>query len=1353
MTTDRVTWVLRWWRWVIGLFALSTIWVQAQSLPQPLLITDRQGLPQSFVPSILQDHQGFIWAATRDGLCRYDGRHFKIFQPDPNGKPSLSFAGLEQLAIDYHGRIWIVSERGDIDIFDPRTENFVNFSRQPAFRQLTNGQLVGYQLRLDQQDRLWLMPLHKGLICWDLKTNRGRWFHHEVNRPESLGNDEVNNAVTGSHGVLWLTTTNGLDRFDPDTQQFTHYRHQAGNPHSLPDNHLTGLCRRPNGDIVLMSRQHISILQPLTGRIRAYQLPAQAYQLQSTHFTIDRKGSVYFNKDAILFEFTDKTGVRVAAAGRAQHTKDCASLFIDRTNVLWVGTTGAGIRTYDLQPNPFQTRPYNQGFHLDLLTSGELGLPPISPSVIVSLKGLISYNFRSTFDSYGRFWFNVGSSDVYRLDLKTRKTDHFPLPASFRSKEAGGIPCPLATDPQGGIWVVYNDTAFRYDEASSRWIRFPYALPNRTASDLLELVIDEQALWMASRAGGLWRLDRRTGKTHQFTNNSGDPTSISSNSLYCVSADPTDPNRLWIGTFGNGLCLFDKRTGKSRRFSQSDGLPNNVIYSAISDQQGYLWMGTNKGLCRMNRRTFSTRIFTRDDGILADEFNRYHYLKFPDGTILMGGLEGFTVFNPAQVSNDQFDPFLELTELEINNQVVNQNISAWGGTNTDQRNQQVISPLGNWPIQATDQIILAHNQNYITVRFAALQFNRPGKNRYRYRMEGLEENWKQTDRPEAVYTNLLPGHYVLTLNASNTSGRWSRYVRKLRIIIKPPIWATWWAISFYAMAALGIAWVMVLVWLNRLRLKQSIQLRQQEADQLRAVDTLKTTFFTNITHELRTPLTLILAPTQQMLTESRPDKDVSRLSTIDRQAHQLLGLINQWLDFSKLEAGTLPVQSVRGELGKAVGEWVGHFLLEAQVRNIELIYEASLPGVYWFDLDRLERIVLNLLSNAVKFTPDGGHIQVELNPSPTEGVQLIVTDTGVGIPAEALPHIFERFYQADNSQINYQSQLGSGIGLALVHDLVALQGGTISVRSELHQGTQFTVWFPYKQADSLTVDQLTTQPAVPTPGSTLNSVSSTQKLTSEETPVVLLVEDNPELASFIADSLSPTYQINRAVNGQQGFEQALALLPDLVISDVLMPVLDGYGLCQLLKTDIRTNHVPIILLTARASLDSKLEGLALGADDYLTKPFHVRELQLRVSNLLAQRRRLREHIRASLTTLDVPARQSISAPTDPFITKLYSLIEAHLDQSAFGVEQLATQVGMSRSYLFRKVKVLTGLSASELERNYRLQRATHYLQQGYAISQTAYLVGFETPTYFTQSFRKLYGITPTDYLSQRTTPQ
>ena len=1396
-----------------------TRWVTAQPVPlpplsQPQVITDRQGLPQAFVPSIVQDKQGFIWVATRDGLCRYDGQRFKVFQPDPDGRPSLSFAGLNQLALDRHGRIWILSERMDIDVFDPRTETFTNLSRQAAFRRLVKPGTT-YNLRIDQKDRLWLIVFGTGLFRWDLTKKQGQWFHHQPRQASSISSNGIFDLQEGADGTIWLATVNGLDRFEEATHQFTHSRHQPGNAQSLPEDSLGAIRLRPTGELMLFSRHYLTLVQPRTGQLRSYRLPAQGNEWIGAYTAVDRQGTVYFGRLGNLFRFTDQQGVQLVAHWD-QPNDECQSLLIDRTNVLWMGTSGAGIRTYDLQPSPFQKYQYRREFYQDLLTRDSLGLPPVSPAIMATLRGRINYNFRSTFDRAGRFWFNVGTEDLYRLDRKTGQAEHFPLPIRFRWEGGLIIPCPLTTDPQGRIWAVYDKTAFWFEESTQRWNRFPYPIPTSESSGpIKEVVVDENALWLASQVGGLLRLDRHTGEVRHYVNRPGDATSLSSNSLYCLSADPADASRLWIGTFGSGLCLFDKRTGLSRRFTQATGLPNNVVYSALPDRYGYLWMGTNKGLCRMNRQTFTTQTFTRDDGIMADEFNRNHYVQFPDpvslrrtgrsdgtaeGDILMGGLEGFTLFNPRQIGQDTFEPVVELTELQVNNQVIQPDRPTQedGADTPTSANQSFLgtSILGTLPVQATDQLTLAHNQNYLTIQFAALQFNRPTKNRYRYRLEGLEDTWKETARPEAIYTNLPPGDYVLLLNASNTSGRWSRYVRKLAITIQPPFWATWWAILLYCLIGLGMAWVLLQVYLNRLRLKQTIQLRQQEADQLRAVDTLKTNFFTNITHEFRTPLTLILGPTEQMASENPGPKNRRRLQTIEQNAHQLLGLINQLLDLSKLEASVMPIHESRGDLTEFIRHWLNPLTDQAITQGLSLTFTSEVTGDYWFDAEKLERIVYNLTANALKFT-EVGTISVTLTEA-SERIRLTVADTGMGISAEHLSHIFDRFYQVGDTAFRPRSVgdtrfpagtfrprsigdtadrithrdaagptfgprpkrgvstdqsgtgadrdttavPGTGIGLALVQELVQLQGGQISVESQLNQGTTFLIELPYRKAESMGL------------GLSDGSLSSESRSEPSDShgpaphAELLVVEDNDELARFIIESLPQSYRIRRAVHGQDGLKQALEQLPDLILSDVMMPLMDGFTLCNQLKTDVRTSHIPIILLTAKSSVENRLAGLSMGADDYLTKPFQITELQLRVRNQLVSKQRQREWVQASLRNPEPASSSPTPDATDPFLIRLYTLFDANLSDTGFGLDQLMSELGMSRTTLFRKVKALTGLTAHELLRNYRLKQAAHRLRAGVSASETAYQVGFESAAYFSKCFREFYQMSPSDFATQ-----
>ncbi|MBD2705135.1 response regulator [Spirosoma sp. BT702] len=1266
-----------------------------------------------------------MWIASRDGLCRYDGRTFRIFRPSSTGKPSLSFPGLIRLVLDRHGMIWIVSERGDLDRFDPRTETFTNVSQLPAYKKVF--QQPG-TIWLDRQDRLWIALVDQGVGFYNARTGRGQLYRHQKDQPDGLPDNEGIGFAEDNQGRCWVATRLGLTYFDEAQQRF------VVPTFPVPHDDLNGFYRTPDGQFLIGTSKHLIRLNPLTGQTQRYPLPRLQYIWNQMHFTVDSKGVIYFLREGRLYQYTTREGPRLLSTPTTNsRTEEGRSLWLDRSDVLWVGTNGGGIQTYDLRGNPFQTEPYQVSFHVDLLRRWLGVQQPLPQSYLTNRT---SYDFRYTVDQQHKFWFNVSSEPFQRLDLVSGQLTSIPAPV----RPKWSSPYPMATDPAGQVWVSHDSLAWHYQPETNKWVPFAHKIHMPDLSVQLDLVVDQQALWIASLGKGLVRVDRRTGEHRRFTHVVADPASISSNHIYCLSADPTDPNRLWIGTFGGGLCAFDKRTGQCRRFTEADGLPNDVIYSAIPDQQGYLWMGTNKGLVRMHRKTFQLRTYTHEDGLLADEFNRFHFLHLPrrgtvDEQIYMGGLEGITAFSPRQIHDDTFSPTVEITQIQINNHPLS--LSSPGDSAT----------VPYQPVQVLQKLDLPYNQNFLTVQFAVAQYNKPEKNRFRYQLEGLTDQWVETSQPQAIYTNLSPGHYVLKLNATNTSGQWSPHIRTLSVRIHPPFWATWWAYTLYGFIVFGIAYVVLRSYTNRLRLQQRIALQQQnlafqerETQQLRRIDEMKTRFFSNVTHEFRTPLALILTPAQQLKQKYVDTDDQRRLGVIERNAYQLLELINQLLDLSKLEANAMPVQKSVGNLSEFIDETVRSFGEEAERLRIRLSYQPQLTGDFLFDRAKLERIIYNLVSNAIKFSRADDRVTVTLQEATDGFVQIIVADTGIGIAAEQLPFIFNRFYQADDSPT--RSQEGTGIGLALVKELVEVQAGTVSVDSEPGVGTTFTVRLPYQLAFR--------EEVVPKP---IDDNQGSQQLdTSQptaESPLILLVEDNTDLAEFIIQSLPTWYQVVRASDGAQGLEIAIERIPDLVLSDVLMPVMDGYTLCEKLKTDPHTSHIPVVLLTAKSTLENRVNGLRLGADDYITKPFHLAELQLRIRNLLDSRRQLRDWVRQSLAEPDKILSDHELAQSDSFLIQFYSILNEHLDDSEFGINQLSREIGMSRASLYRKLEAISGLGVSELIQNYRLKRSTEYLRQGQTITATAYLVGFSNASYFSQCFRKLYQLTPSEFMSQR----
>ena len=1292
----------------------------------PESITAKQGLPQGFVPGIVQDARGFMWLATRDGLCRYsghrgDGRSFRVFQPSDSQEVSLSSLGLENLQITADGKIWITTDQGQIDLFDPVRETFINFSRQ-AFYQKQFGKRFLRDMYADSQQRLWLMSDGGGLDYIHLNTQKAKGYHLVNGDTSAITQAHVRFVKEDRAGNIWAVTNKGIFIQKKGTDPFVAY--QSAILANGIDQKVNALMELGDGRLLLLYNTGMALLDPATDQGQTHTLALDT-QAQYRHpIVTDSKGNVYFFRMNHLYRLGKHDNL--AEFPVQADVGEFKSLYIDRSDVLWAGTNGQGIRKYNLRASYFNTKPYSSDFISDLLRDF-LKVP--SAEIAKLPSDLFSYNFRYAFDSPQKMWFGAGRTPLFELDLSSRTIRNIPFPVEITDIKRSELAISLAKDPDGRMWAMHDSLLFSYKNGV--WTRFPHAIRPSAArnnaahkgieSGIIQIVADRQYLWVATTVRGLYRVDKATGAISHYGQGAG---ALSSANLYCLFADPLDENLLWVGTFGGGLCRFDKRTGHCERLSKQNGLPNNVVYAAIPDLRGNVWVATNQGLSQVNRKTLRTRTYTREDGLMADEFNRFHVLALPDGRIFLGGMEGITAFDSKQPNEDLYRPPVYITGIFINNAPLEPRRSA-----------------GELPVTAMQALDLAHWQNFLTVEFAAMQYNRSDKIRYRYQLEGVDEHWIETETPVTKYTDLRPGDYVLRLNASNTLGVWSPEVRELHIRVNPPWWRTWWAYAIYFLAFLGMVYGLLRAYINRVRMQQSIVFKQKEVDlkareaeQLRELDGMKTRFFSNITHEFRTPLTLILGPAAQMLEESRQEKDAKRLSLIDRNARQLLGLINQLLDLSKLEAGTTHINAALGDLPDFVEMLAGTFQMAAEVKNVVLEFENRLESrYYWFDHEKLERIVTNLLSNAVKFANASGRILVTLRAADSEGTEITVANTGTRIPDAQLDRIFDRFYQADQPTGYHE---GTGIGLAIVKELVGLQGGRVSVKSGADGfDTVFTVALPYRRDEAR-------QPAgliAPKAGENEHTDGVEARLAQ-----ILLVEDNAGLAGFVSDSLAGNYRFYHAGNGEEGLAMAAEIMPDLIISDVMMPVMDGYTFCKHIKSNLETSHIPVVLLTAKSALESRVEGLELGADDYITKPFHLPELRLRIRNLLDRQARLYERLRASFAgPVALPADPE--GTTDPFLNRLYQILDAHLDDPDFGVTELIREIGMSNSSLNRKLKTLVDLSAVELIRNYRLKKAAALLSDGVTVSEAAYAVGFDNLSYFAKCFRDLYNMTPREF--------
>ncbi|RYF89276.1 MAG: response regulator, partial [Chitinophagaceae bacterium] len=843
--------------------------------------------------------------------------------------------------------------------------------------------------------------------------------------------------------------------------------------------------------------------------------------------------------------------------------------------------------------------------------------------------------------------------------------------------------------------------------------------------------------------------------------------------------DPADKNYLWIATKGGGINRLDKTTGKFVHYTTKDGLPHDVVYGLLADKAGNLWGSTNKGLfCMLAGKKEDApafRLFNINDGLQADEFNTNALAKLQNGKLVFGGVNGVNMFDPEKVLAANFLPNVYITGIQIGNKQV------LPGDKNDVLKET---------IEQTKSITLTHLQDVVTFEFSSLDFTAPGQNKYRYQLEGIDKEWVEAgNRRTATYLHLPAGSYVFKVQGSNSQGIWSEHIAQLKIKVLPPWWLSWWAYIIYAilLAFIVRAWLKFNV--NKARLQSQLNFEQLEAKRVKELDTIKTQLYTNITHEFRTPLTVILGMAQQVI-DKPTEQFSSRMDMILRNGKSLFNLVNEMLDLSKLETGKMELQLAKGDAVSFLRYVVESFHSLAASQQKQLHFLVDMEALYLeYDKEKLRQIVSNLLSNAIKFTPEKGNIYItvveNILPKPGDNATLIikVKDTGIGIPEDKLHHIFDRFYQLDNSHTRQGE--GTGIGLALTKELVKLMEGEIIVKSPptgAVKGTEFTVLLPLKKvtATDAEVFDVLKDKSVVNESLAITVIENDEQ--KKQAPLVLLVEDNTDVVAYIASCL-PEYRLAVAKDGREGLDIATDIIPDLIVTDVMMPYMDGFELLQHLRSHEYTSHIPVIMLTAKADIQSKLEGLQKGADVYLEKPFNKEELLLRIQKLLEMRKNLQQYYlkQAGIESVAGPGfaqprfvsprtgteddkamvrgdtnhggvEQPLVMPVsddkteDAFVTKIREAVEANLTDTSFNVEKLCKLVFMSHSQLHRKLDALTGCSPNKFIRMIRLKKAKQLLKDpSNSIASISLDCGYADPGYFARVFKQEEGVTPVEW--------
>lgn len=962
-------------------------------------------------------------------------------------------------------------------------------------------------------------------------------------------------------------------------------------------------------------------------------------------------------------------------------------------------------------------------------------------------------------DSEGNIWIGAGTP-LQKLNPDTDIfTTYKPFNPGVKKPMVGWGIAAIYEDAQNQIWIGSSEGFEKMNKNEASF----YRAGKKGVTNIFAFKdFDTHEIWLGTVDIGLFLYNDKDGTTTSYSVDIQSENKLGSERINTIYGRTVgDKHELWIGSYyGLNRIILEKSASRSEddlvieRFTENEGLSSNIVVSIIEDDKRNLWLGTNYGLSKFNPDKMEFRNYYKGDGLPSNEFVENSVLKRESGELLFGSKNGLTSFFPDSMHDNREKPNIVITDFRIFNEPVNVVLD------TIPEARFFLSKS----ITYLDTLILSYKENYFSFEFAALDYYNPQKNMYKYILEGFENEWTQTtaDRRRVTYTNLEPGEYTFRVTGSNNDGYWNEAGKSLIIIISPPWWAATWAYAAYVLIILLIVYIIWNFQMNRIRLKHTVDLEHLEAEKYREMDRLKSRFFANISHEFRTPLTLILGPVEKMLSKTKGTEFKNDLKLIRRNARRLFNLINQLLDLSKLEANKMIVKASQYNIVSFIKGMVMSFISLAERKDILLkinSQETDIP--VYFDRDMMNKIICNIVSNAFKFTERSGSIQVDIrrkpaneNDSGNEYVEITIRDTGIGIPPERLDKIFDRFYQVDSSHTRERE--GTGIGLSLTKELVELHKGEISVSSEAGKGTKFTLLFPLGKTH-LKPEEIRDLPGTDTDFEQfvddsqlleesleeINTIDS-ELSTVDDKPIILVVEDNRDVRNYIKDYLLDKYNLIEADNGMTGLELALENIPDLILSDIMMPKMNGVELCNKLKNDERTCHIPVILLTAKASGEDKLEGLETGADDYIMKPFDARELQVRIKNLINQRKKLREYFKKQgIFEID---EESIMPADKKFLQKANNIINNHISEPDFNVNAFADEMALSRSQLHRKFTALYNESPSDFIRRIRLSRAAKLIEQNFGnISEIALEVGFNNPAHFTKCFKQQFHKTPSEF--------
>jgi signal transduction histidine kinase/ligand-binding sensor domain-containing protein/DNA-binding response OmpR family regulator len=1370
-------------------------------------ITIDDGLSQNFVPTITQDKIGFIWMGTKDGLNMYDGYRFTVYRHDASDTYSISDNFVTVIYCDSKGRIWAGTLNGGLNVFDPIARRFYSFQHHPDDSNSVSSNNV-LAITEDKNGDIWVGTNTCGLNRLHIKDKETFPFPENVSVTRiretidgiSLENASILSLATDRNNRLWIGTDfcilmANISNEEPvfrhiQCRLLSHTIYEASYP---VESEFAGrsIFEDKDGDIWMLNRHGLFNYIPTQGIFQQFILANPGYDLfrclAATSFYNNGEKEIWLCKEDRIVVVNTITG-KVSEIFQGTNNNEglqqghLISLFVDRSGTMWIGSNGYGVSLFDpcstkfgypddifimpesktLSSRNLSIRSFftsseqdenlwigaTSGLFRINRTKSEL-IPITTARGSINDEGMIVYSI--TGDKSGLLWLGsswglisynpkTGDSKVYGTMLRdyNSETDTRVAKVWFRNDE---------------IWVLTPNSIAQFDRQTGYFEHFRYNdYPVDRYKEMVYPVVLEDStgnFWLGT-PDGLQYFEVATRRFQVYKNDPQNPESLNYNDVRAVVADPSNPGQyLWLATGGGGISRFDINTRTFSSYTEKDGLANRMVYGMLADDEGSLWLSTNNGLSKFDIENEEFTNYSVSDGLQSNEFNSGAFFKCPNGEMFFGGIKGYNNFIPEMIEHKQYAAPVVFTAFNLLNDT------------KKERKTRILDEFLH-----SGNVHLSHNLNFFNIEFSSLDFSASNKKRYAYSFTRKGEQWIDLQGNRYIsFTDVKPGNYTLRVRGTNSDGIWSNNEAVMTIVIPKPWWNRNLAYLAYILIIIGIIYRLRKYEMARILLQNRIKIADFEAQKQKEVNLMKSQFFANISHEFRTPLTLIKGPIEELISTTDDIQKQQTLKLMHSNTDRLLNLVNQLLDLSKLENGQYTLEVARGDVKGFLSGCVMMFSSMAEHKNISLLFvedasvnEYKLHENFYFDRDAIQKIINNLLSNAIKFTPEGGTITVTIAlhvwKFEEKAFEVTVSDTGIGIHEDKLPFIYDRFYQIDSS-LNRLYE-GSGIGLAYVKELVDAHKGKISVESKPGEGTSFRVRFPlgleyYKNSQVIILDKY--EP-IELNGFMPNIEYNFQKkphilpvISLKDKPIVLVVEDHSEVRQYIMGCLKDSFTMLEADNAFRGIQIANETIPDLIISDVMMPGMDGFEFCNKIKSAEKTSHIPIILLTARAAEDDKIYGLDAGADDYLSKPFNTKELLARAKNLIENRRLLRE--RFSNNSIIKPSEISVSSRDKLFIEKLLKVVESNMDNEKFGVEDLSAAVAMSQSQLHRKLKAIINQPANHFIRMVRMNRAKELLEKDAGnISEVAYKVGYEDPGYFSKTYKAFFGQLPSEVKKQ-----